>query len=279
MARESSTASLTVNCGLWSLIGAFLAVLASKHWNLGWWPVLPAALVFGFGSYLTENIREVGAGLHHAWCRTVAWRPDWLYWRLHFAGSFYLFIWMSTVAWAFFLLFFSLGLEPDNNRSYFVAVGIVPALLGMALGAFMVFVQLMHTCRGRVTIVHLSREVEFLRKTALIFNPIVLPIAILVLLVQSIYRIPKATGWTWRACRSAFATVRSFSWHLFVCIHSERRTICLLSTILGIATGFVCGLFYQSPPVGGLCGGATGVLYGFLHYQIVSVRWLKLQPA
>jgi hypothetical protein len=65
---------------------------------------------------------------------------------------------------------------------------------------------------------------------------------------------------------AAVAHLRSFAWELFVRIHSEARTICMLGAAVGASVGYLAG----SATVGALVGGALG----FLSYRLITVRWL-----
>ncbi len=57
----------------------------------------------------------------------------------------------------------------------------------------------------------------------------------------------------------------------FVFVHSDRRLICLFASGFGTLVGY--GLDSA------IAGGMTGVVLGLIMYQLISVHWLKLQPA
>ncbi len=62
-----------------------------------------------------------------------------------------------------------------------------------------------------------------------------------------------------------------FAWRVFILIHSERRVICFVDSVLGASIGYALG----SP----LIGLSAGFWLGVLNYQVVSIRLLKLKPA
>lgn len=62
-----------------------------------------------------------------------------------------------------------------------------------------------------------------------------------------------------------------FSWQLFRLIHSDLRLLCGCDATIGAVIGYAIG--------NALLGAVAGGLIGWLNYEFVSVRWLKLIPA
>ena len=57
----------------------------------------------------------------------------------------------------------------------------------------------------------------------------------------------------------------------FVYVHSERRTLCFVDETLGAVAGFSLG--------SAVLGAVVGAILGFVNYEFVSIRLLKLVPA
>lgn len=66
-----------------------------------------------------------------------------------------------------------------------------------------------------------------------------------------------------------------FSRELFVRIHSEERLLVGVDAVLGTLVGYVV----DPRPFGVLIGMAAGALLGFVNYELVSIRGLRLIPA
>ena len=91
----------------------------------------------------------------------------------------------------------------------------------------------------------------------LLFAPAITPlvpiIAIVVIIGKVIYFIPTF-------CRMV--------WRVFKLIHSDMRVLCMTDAALGALAGYYLG--------SALIGGFIGAGLGWVNYQLVSVRWLKL---
>ena len=64
--------------------------------------------------------------------------------------------------------------------------------------------------------------------------------------------------------------IPGFVWKLFILIHSDIRLLCGIDAAIGAGVGYFSG----SVVVGMLVGGVFGVI----NYEVVSKRWLKLEP-
>ena len=77
----------------------------------------------------------------------------------------------------------------------------------------------------------------------------------------------------------AAAAARLFK-RWFILVHSEKRFICFVDSIIGTGIGVLAAQHYGQPTaIAALIGAAAGALIGVINYEIVSIRWLKLKPA
>jgi hypothetical protein len=68
-----------------------------------------------------------------------------------------------------------------------------------------------------------------------------------------------------------------FVWHVFLRIHSERRTICGLSVLVGALAGFLLRIHMQAnvaPLLAVLIGGCCGLAFGLVSNEVIAKRWL-----
>lgn len=96
------------------------------------------------------------------------------------------------------------------------------------------------------------------------FGLVCLPIATYI----AITKIPKAIKLSGRFAKTAFRY-----------IHTQRRLIVMIDTAIGILFGVALGIHFDNPLLGTLACGAIGAILGEVNYRVVSLRWLKLQPA
>lgn len=263
-----------LHVALWSALGGMFGTLAIMGWAWPAWTVAPIVLGFGLGSYLTENLGRVWSGLKHAGSATFAWRPDVWWWKRFVIACGYLWFYLGS-----YVLFFfgGLGFVWFNHLSggelivlIEVIVSIVTVMVLLCACATMGFVSI--TCRETVW----QQDYVFLRDLCRTSNVFTMFWHLAILLTKTLFLIPRAMRWLSRK-------TGQFLWHFFVYIHSARRTICLVDTVicasLGLLAGAAWGESSQAISVAGLTGGLSGFLLGFMNYELVSVRWLKLQPA
>lgn len=128
------------------------------------------------------------------------------------------------------------------------------------------------------------------RRVALFINPVVLPLLfaagtlfllwkIVVALAPYFWRARALLRCVWRAPKAtwllAVFTAR-FVRLVFIYIHSTARVVCFVDTALGVAVAYTL----VAPTLQAmLAGGAFGLVFGVLDYELISVRLLKLVPA
>jgi hypothetical protein len=67
-------------------------------------------------------------------------------------------------------------------------------------------------------------------------------------------------------------------WLTFKWSHDDVRKICFIDTFLGVLGGTLVGFWYWNAFYAGIAGLILGPMLGMVNYQLVSIRWLKLQP-
>ncbi|MGD1003467.1 MAG: hypothetical protein ABR884_02730 [Minisyncoccia bacterium] len=90
-----------------------------------------------------------------------------------------------------------------------------------------------------------------------------------------LWYVPKwiVLGIIWIAKRTtpAVSVFSRFAVHWLYIIHSELRWLCMVDAVIGATVGYC----FHSPIIGAIVGGFSG----FLSYEILSIRILKLIPA
>lgn len=85
----------------------------------------------------------------------------------------------------------------------------------------------------------------------------------------------KALPWVvrnvWTGLWWLMKQIAAFFKHLFILVHSERRTLCCLDAMLGTLVGY----YFGSWPAGAV----AGLVFALISYELVSKRWLRLQTA
>lgn len=254
--------NIVIACFAGAFIGAMLGLELAVYSRFLW---IPSALVGGVIAYLTYNLREVGVALRQAWISVVDWRPD----RLRLAEQYRSAInWLTKVAYIFLFFVLWSGLVIVGVESGQEAV--LLRFLLFWFGAFAVgFWMLISTLQSASVLSGMTRWV------VLIVNPVVLLIAIIVgmlcMVAWSLFSIVRHWRKILRGVATAVLTTGRLIKRVFVLIHSDVRTICLVDATIGATVGY----FLASAWLGGAIGAAAGLI----NYEFISIRWLKLAPA
>lgn len=99
------------------------------------------------------------------------------------------------------------------------------------------------------------------------WNPITAPVVVCFTLIRNIVR---NFGKIWIICCELVAAPFKFAWHMFRLIHSDRRLLVATDAAIGTFVAWYLG----NPVIGAIAGGALG----WINFELVSVRWLKLVP-
>lgn len=304
MKKESL--SVPFACALGALIGTLSALEISASFEYGsyFWGV--GALFGGLVAYLAVDFRQFCAGIGRsyrtsasniasAYRTTVAWQPYKLYWKataIVMLGLGMLALSMSILSWGS-LTFLPSDFLMDVPRAFLTIItGLMAFCLWVAMLCYPYInseTSFMDTRfrRQKTTSYEewLTEDVSDGQKLIVYGNPIVLPFLVMlftmIVLKDVSLMLYNACARLWQnrvAIADAIISMSSiivreakqFVVRTFIYIHSERRTICFVDATLGAVAGFSFG--------SAIIGVVVGAILGFINYEIVSVRWLKLAP-
>ncbi len=79
----NDTIRVVISAFIWAIIGGFVALDASRRFDLGYEYLWALGGMVGapLGAYCTINFREFCAGVRRAFVKTISWRPFWMYWK------------------------------------------------------------------------------------------------------------------------------------------------------------------------------------------------------
>ena len=87
----------------------------------------------------------------------------------------------------------------------------------------------------------------------------------------------------WSIWKEIFSISTTFFWELFKLIHSHERLLCGFDGLLG-GLGFAVWV-WSDPAMPAIekalmvgLGAMLGGMFGFISFQLVSIKWLKLVP-
>lgn len=254
--------SAVLACAFGAFIGAFLGLEAAQRFSLGQylWPL--TAIFGGITAYVAVDFGRFTAGIARAYRATIAWKPNRLFWKAV--------VWQLvaglTIGTLVFL-FFSLVFHRTS---------------GIILGAFMFFVfgpLAAANTDGGAPKNELENEIKDSKSIVWNFNPI----AVLFWMGADIFLgLTKGVPLIPSVLRIVFAFFGRVVWGMikvlprfvstaFRYVHTQKRTLCFCDAALGAVVGYLAG----SATIGAL----AGAVLGFVNYELVSVRWLKLVPA
>lgn len=239
-------------------VGGFIGALVSLEFNslpfVGW--VVGAAL-----GYFLVDIRHLVAGISKAWQASLSKGVDW-------RGIRHVFLYM-TILWGvglqlvlglIILAALSRGTDKIWPTLLNVLVDPYPLLfssLMLPLFVFRISVQIASINDGGV-----DRLINWLKTNPLrlsfVYGLWVFARWVVIKLIP--IHIPTFVRFLVR-----------FGRHAFVFVHSDRRLICMVSSGFGSLVGYSLG--------SAIVGGLAGIAVGLVMYQVISVRWLKIQPA
>jgi hypothetical protein len=254
---KHETKSIGFACALGAFSGSLIALQLNVWFAWGSYFWFVGAIIGGLIAYCTIEFRAFCSGVRGAFKRTVAWKPNYAFWKAGLSFAFGLSVLMS---WFTFPL--SVVVAQEANK-----IGIstnIIAFVFMELSIFCVAFLLM---AGPLLAVEDAKEYESIKKVGLTYlhwaNPLIM---IKGLHAGVAYLIALIYG----ATRNAVVILKQFAIETFIAVHSEERKICFVDAMLGATAGYFLG----SPVLGALIGAVLGVV----NYEVVSVRWLKLKP-
>jgi hypothetical protein len=230
----------------------------ADQFELGRFFWLVGALIGGSSAYVAEDVQGFWKGLRRAVATVGTWRPDTR--PLRYAGycaigGFSLAMYASSVVVV--LAVGILGAPPAEILPGAYALAVFGGMV-----AFLVFGISLTTAselspERREEVLNFSRE--FAREVA--------PWHAIPYVIRNI---PAAL----RATVKGLVVCSCVTWRIgvqtFVYVHTARRRLCFVSATLGAAIGFFLG--------SAMLGAVAGFVIGAVSYEIVTRRWLKIDP-
>lgn len=247
---------------LWAMVGTFVAISVNPYW---WWTGLIAGAFVG---YLATDFRQMRSAATQAWTSTTSWRLNRAWWRERLQFAFCMFNLVLCFAPAFALLIAPIWIAGDHQNPYLFAIGYV---------AFAASV----TCLMTLIVIYTeSEKTPWL--TIFKYN--------MVFMYALFFRKYSGIAWreskevvvlTFQALASFFRSVPTFiaatckfTTTFFRLIHSQKRVL----RAMDAGTAVLLAYFLESGTSAVLLSGVAGFLIGFLHYELISVRLLKIVP-
>lgn len=245
-------------CFLGALIGTFVALDIATRFQYGEYLWSFGAIFGGVISYIAVDFRHFCAGVAYSYRRTIAWRPEWLWWK-----TFAIMASAFSMACLYFFGFASIGVAIDYSSTNLV-VKLMLASFGLGSITGLLFMAMAHPyAKTEMGAEHLRKSSEFGWKVILYGNPVGATLAICRGLILVVPRAPSVVA-------QAGRIISKFVVEVFIYVHSERRTLCFVDATIGASIGYAFG--------SSIIGALAGVVLGILNYEVVSVRWLKLVP-
>lgn len=303
MKKESL--SVMFACALGAFIGALSAIEISACFEYGsyFWGV--GAIFGGLVAYCAVDFQNFCAGVARsyrvsagnvadAYRKVAAWRPYLPYWK----ATSIMMLGNGTLATSLVLFLFAGNYYVERFTDFYTVslpgfvlsiIAIITGIVAFFMGIFTILAPYINSRsnwrenrRGKTYEEFLLDDLPDNWDSIKFGNPVVLPFVLLGLLALGLYGIGK---YLWEnktrimnagielACFLGFLgkEIWRFFVRTFVYVHSERRTICFVDAALGAMAGFYFG--------SAIIGMVVGAVLGFVNYEFVSIRWLKLVPA
>lgn len=269
-------------------VGAFIGTLtALKMTSYFWWVGMLTGGLVGYLSYKPmETIRAIPGALRTAWLasfhglgRTITgmwrWRKKFL-WNM--LGSLTMVFWLYGVCifgCTWLMTYHTEHVQPTLYTEDLSTLSSFLIMLAFATFIFLPgFTTLLEICDERPDLK--KRDVAQLKEIAVYANPFrvcfyYIPKLLFYWLPIGLFRLGHLLlRLALQGLASVITFVVTFVVTLFKTIHSDIRVLCAIDSAIGAAIGF----FFVNPIIGAVVGG----LFGWLNYEVVSKRWLKLVP-
>ncbi|MEK7659967.1 MAG: hypothetical protein AAB343_02080 [Patescibacteria group bacterium] len=267
--------SITLACAFGALIGTLTALEIATRFEYGSNLWVIGAFVGGIAAYVAIDFRHFCAGVAHSYRRTIAWRPDLLWWKA-----------LAAMASGVATMYCSIVGASGAVCAYFsdtpMSFAISALYLMFALSVFGALFSCLLVSASTSGAIDVADREWRLRNTIAIGWTMILycnPISAVLgsfrgmkwVAVRTPSAIARAVSATISSVRYTASTIAQFVAGIFVYVHSQRRTICFVDATIGAAIGYSFG--------SAIIGAVAGALLGVLNYEIVSVRLLQLVPS
>ncbi|MCH7883134.1 hypothetical protein IIA95_01830 [Patescibacteria group bacterium] len=269
---QKKSKQIGIACGMGTFLGILLGLGASIEFGLGWWMIAIGALVGGAAAYLSYDLNEVGRAFVRAWRALSGYEPD-----RELAKRYWRHVLVLALIGLTFGLYASGGLFIMRQYGSTLPDSI---MIDLAFGAFVFVIMPLLVAAADVysdskkqpnrheRLQHIDKEYERVKWLAWRANPISFPFwCMLGILLLARWFVMNAIPFLFRV-----------PWKTFCAVHSNKRTLCFVDTVIAVLIGGVAGYSYGSLLYGMLIGVPFGILLGIASFEILSVRLLKLVP-
>jgi hypothetical protein len=266
--------STAIACGFGAFIGGLVANQFASHL-----PFLDSLagfvgmLVGGFVGYITIDFREICTAIPRAWSKTINWRPYRPFWV---AALTYPLPWLIIMLYMVIGFYLSMYHHIKLTNKEVISVMEIVADIFLFFAVILFFggiSNLKKDAKGRNF--RSLRSLVRSNRADLKFARDLTPPYLVFRTFKALQFCVKELAWAIMLLRfmpAILSTLGQFCKELFILVHSDRRVVCFMSA----ATGAGIGFFGFHQVVAGLVAGAV---LGFIDYEVVGVRWLKLVPA
>lgn len=278
---REETKSIGFACALGAFIGALLVFECRARFQYGMylWPI--GALFGGSIAYVAMDFREFCSGVARAYRAMIAWEPHVPFWKAYGA----MFLCRLSIVFSVLLLVCSLilvasigiqGLPKDffgDVFMLFICSCIEVAFLITTLTPFSLMRPLKrqkewigrHEYRYELESEYEDRLLK-IRTQRLCVAFVATPIGIIFIFGTLVFE-----TFVWMIENiDGYRSAKQCVVQIFINVHSDRRAICLVDSVIGAIAGF----FYGSA----LFGAMVGAVLGMVNYELIAVRWLKIVP-
>lgn len=260
MNRESR--SVTFACLLGAFIGALSALEISVRFQHGSFLWVFGALFGGLIAWIIVDFRQLCTGVKCAYNQAINWKPNKQYW-------------ITSFTWSVLLLSITCSVWIITSPILYITgdIGEIYPMPKMGFVSLILFVSII--CGPVLTLDEACRDLPQTRKRLWgmikISNPVGLICFVLEGVWRLIVRIYHGLPTLWARAVKFVQTICKFVRTSFIYVHTEKRKLCFIDATIGASIGF----FFGSAVIGAV----AGAILGFVNYELVSVRWLKITPS
>lgn len=279
---HNKTSSIVLACALGACIGAFSALEIASRFEYGSFLWIVGALLGGVVSYITINFRGFCLGVVYSYDKTLAWRPNRLYWGA--VGMVFIGV-LSLLSNTLPFLIIGLSVAKCFQEPSVDIIGMLQSawedrnvvinwiIFAMTMATTLSFLVNARDNKGereyKDSLFNL-REIGY--KWLVRNNVFVVTLwavhYVSKKLCQFVVNSPRFAKMVFIGFVALVVEIAQFVAGVFVYVHSSQRTLCFVNATLGAATGYFLGSTF--------IGACAGAILGFVSHKLVSVCWLQI---
>lgn len=262
--------SLVLAVGFGAFTGGLVALEISERFEYGryFWGL--GAILGGFAAYFGVDFRELCSGIARAYRTTIAWRPDWIFWK----ATFFLHVAFSVL----FFNFIPISIPVFGWEGSLAFWIIIQCLISFFVFLYATDERLEEEVYGAYTRLRsqrLYRDISRSKNIIRLTNPIAvwfywLPCGVWYVARRAPSAAVRAAVGTASVSVEVARALGRFAATAFRYVHSQRRTIALTGATLGAVIGHELG--------SATLGAVAGMILCVVEHELVAVHWLKVVP-